>query len=127
MSLFSKFQRPKNKLVTKALSGDQVTAIFDTSSFSDVTMTATNVLNIWPYVSNIPHSDYAGYSLTKNEEVETVRRTFENTFDLVHVTTDIPDLKLPILTHRSVKRTSIKFSLPPRIKNAKTSVSRGNF
>lgn len=97
MNLFSKFQRPKNKFIIKVLSGEQVTAIFETSSFSDVTMTATNVMNIWPYVSNIPHADYAGYSLTKNEEVETVRRTFENTFDLVHVATDIKDTFLVVV------------------------------
>lgn len=97
MSLFSKFLRPKNKLVTKALSGDQVTAIFDTSSFSNVTMTATNVLNIWPYVSNIPHSDYAGYSLTKNGDVETVQRNYEGTFDLVHLATDIKNAFLVVV------------------------------
>ena len=87
MSLFSKLLKREEKHITKSLSGDQVKVIFDTSSFSDVTMTATNVINIWPYVSKIPDSDYAGYSLTQNEEVETVRRNFENTFDLVHVTT----------------------------------------
>ena len=37
------------------------------------------------------------------------------------------DLKLPILTHRSVRRRGVKFSLPPRIKNANSSVPRGNF
>jgi hypothetical protein len=97
MNLFSKFQRQKSKVITTALSGDQVKEIFDTSGFSDVTMTATNVLNIWPYVSNIPHTDYAGYSLTKDEDVKTVQRTSENTFDLVHVMTDVKNAFLVVV------------------------------
>lgn len=77
------------------LNADEYQATFGTS-MKNVTDTAANVLDIWPYVRMIPHSDLAGHELSDGH-VECVYRAQDNRFDHVLVITNTKNVFLAVI------------------------------
>lgn len=80
----------KTRLLTKA----EYLATFLTPG-EDVTQTATNVLDIWPYVSAIPADDLWGHGVV-HEAVESVHRRGDR-FDHVLVETTTRNVFLVVI------------------------------
>lgn len=62
----------------------------------DVTDSATDVLNIWPYVDSVPAADLEGYSIYE-DFVEQVYRSRDGRFDHVLVMTRTKNVYLVVI------------------------------
>jgi hypothetical protein len=75
-----------------------------TPKMHNVTETATNVLDIWPYVEQVPPADLEGHSV-HDRSVEVVYRSDDGLFDHVLVMTRTKNVYLAIvvdLAHDSI-------------------------
>jgi hypothetical protein len=75
-----------------------------TTKMHNVTETATDVLDIWPYVDSVPDFDLEGHSIYDGF-VECVYRNDDNSFDHVSVMTKTKNVYLVVvvdLAHDSV-------------------------
>ena len=74
------------------------------SKMHNVTETATDVIDIWPYVEAVPLADLENHSIYDGF-VELVYRSDDGRFDHVLVTTRTPNVYLSVvvdLIHRSI-------------------------
>ncbi|HEV3262103.1 MAG TPA: hypothetical protein VG013_34950 [Gemmataceae bacterium] len=75
-----------------------------TPKMHNVTETATDVLDIWPYVDSVPASNLEGHSIY-DRFVEVVYRTDDDCFDHVNVITRTKNVYLVVvvdLVHDSI-------------------------
>jgi hypothetical protein len=67
-----------------------------TPKMHNVTKTATDVLDIWPYVNAVPASDLEGHSID-DDFVDVVFRSDDNRFDHVLVMTKTKNVYLAVV------------------------------
>lgn len=75
-----------------------------TTKMHNVTETATDVLDIWPYVDSVPANDLEGHTIHEGF-VEGVYRNADNSFDHVNVITMTKNVYLVVvvdLAHDSI-------------------------
>lgn len=75
-----------------------------TTKMHNVTETATDVLDIWPYINSVPDSDLGGHAIY-DDFVECVYRNNDNSFDHVSVMTKTKNVYLVVvidLVHDSI-------------------------
>jgi hypothetical protein len=88
---------------TRQLTEDEFKAAM-TDKMHNVTETATDVLDIWPYVNAVPVSDLDGHSIY-DDFVDAVFRSDDNRFDHVLVMTKTNNVYLAVvvdLAHDSI-------------------------
>lgn len=95
---------------TKRLSDVEFKATF-TNKMRDVTVTATDVLDIWPYVRSIPTADLEGHCIY-DDLVEVVYRCDDDHFDHVLVMTKTKTHTASLsLTFTKIRFTGIDCSI----------------
>lgn len=80
---------------TYKLSGEEYQSTFS-APLKEVTTTATNVIDIWPYVASVPFTDLQGHEVY-DQFVECVYRFASDRFDHVLVMTKTVNVYLVIV------------------------------
>lgn len=82
-------------MMTRHLSATEFLSTFS-APMRDVLVTATNVIDIWPYVGAVPAGDLAGHEIVDGS-VAHVYRNADGTFDHVIVVTNVQNVFLVVI------------------------------